>query len=73
MILLCRQAPATLLSHPSCQSNWLPELQRVVASINTTFSAAFADIGCAGEVRLDDGGGEDYDKYSIQVWLAISL
>jgi hypothetical protein len=44
---------------------WLPELQRVVGVINTSFGANFSQIGCAGEVAL--GTHEDYDKFSIQV------
>lgn len=47
-------------------ATWLPELQRVVASVNETFSAAFRDIGCAGEVALDTADGEDYAKFAIQ-------
>jgi len=34
---------------------WLPELRRVVETINVNFSASFARIGCAGEVALVEG------------------
>lgn len=51
-----------------CQTRWLPELQRVVAVINTSFSQNFSEIGCAGEVHLEEH--EEYDKFSIQVGLA---
>jgi hypothetical protein len=37
----------------------------VVGVINSSFSTNFSDIGCAGEVHLDQH--EDYDKFSIQV------
>ena len=39
----------------------------MVARINSAFTAAFEEIGCAGDVALDTGSGDDYDKYSIQV------
>eukprot|EP00879_Flechtneria_rotunda_P030740 GHRR01033413.1.p1 GENE.GHRR01033413.1~~GHRR01033413.1.p1 ORF type:complete len:1070 (+),score=417.49 GHRR01033413.1:424-3210(+) len=47
------------------KENWLPELQRIVGLINTSFSSNFSQIGCAGEVLL--GQHEDYDKFSIQI------
>jgi hypothetical protein len=47
------------------QANWLPELQRVVSLINSSFSTNFSEIGCAGEVALQQD--QDYDKFSIQV------
>ena len=54
--------------HPTAaQSAWLPELQRVVATVNETFSASFRDIGCAGDITLDTADGEDYAKFAIQV------
>lgn len=51
--------------HTHSQERWLPELQRVVGLINTSFASNFSQIGCAGEVLL--GQHEDYDKFSIQV------
>jgi hypothetical protein len=48
------------------QDAWLPELLRVVGTINTAFGIAFRDIGCVGEVALDQGNGEDYDKFAVQ-------
>ena len=39
----------------------------MVATINTTVSVAFSDMGCVGEVVLDESSGEDYDKYCIKV------
>lgn len=52
-------------SPPCRQARWLPELQRVVGVINSSFSTNFSEIGCAGEVLLEQH--EDYDKFSIQV------
>jgi hypothetical protein len=37
------------------ESDWLPELRRVIDAINANFSANFARIGCAGEVALVEG------------------
>lgn len=62
------EPPCSRASPPATpQASWLPELLDVVSSINTTFSASFADIGCAGEVALYTANGDDYDKYAIQV------
>ena len=58
--------PTHTHTHTHIQSSWLPELQRVVGCVNEAFGAAFRDIGCAGEVHLDEGGG-DYAKFSVQV------
>ncbi|KAI8465259.1 MAG: hypothetical protein J3K34DRAFT_92112 [Monoraphidium minutum] len=48
------------------KSTWLPELERVVARINTAFGAAFQEIGCAGEVHLNHAEG-DYEKFAIEI------
>lgn len=47
------------------RAQWLPELERLVGTINETFSANFRDIGCAGEVALVQH--EDYDKFAVQI------
>ncbi|KAG2501169.1 hypothetical protein HYH03_000984 [Edaphochlamys debaryana] len=47
------------------RGSWLPEIRRMVATINDSFSANFKLIGCAGEVRLQES--EDYDKYAIEI------
>ncbi|GFR42391.1 hypothetical protein Agub_g3263 [Astrephomene gubernaculifera] len=44
---------------------WLPEIQAMVSTINSSFSANFKEIGCAGEVRLHED--EDYDKFAIEI------
>ena len=31
---------------------WLPELEALIRAVNERFSAAFARLGCAGEVHL---------------------
>lgn len=47
------------------QGVWLPELQKMVEAINTTFTKNFASIGCVGEISLQDD--IDYDKFAIQI------
>lgn len=55
------------------KARWLPALLRLVARINESFSASFADIGCAGEVVLDEHDN-DFDKYAIVIrWVAPRL
>jgi chromosome segregation ATPase len=50
------------------KAEWLPELERVVSTVNAAFGAAFGEIGCAGEVVLDTaGGGDDFGKYAIRI------
>lgn len=49
----------------SLQDNWQPALQALVNSIGAKFSAAFDNIGCAGEVRISEH--EDYDKWAIDI------
>ncbi|XP_059044838.1 structural maintenance of chromosomes protein 5 [Achroia grisella] len=49
-------------------SQWLPPLLVLLGDINRSFGNMFAKMGCAGEIKLDKGGGdEDYDKYGISV------
>eukprot|EP00873_Tetraselmis_striata_P002062 jgi/Tetstr1/422326/TSEL_013169.t1 len=47
------------------KARWLPELQELVAKINTTFQINFSEIGFAGEVRLKED--DDFDKYEVQI------
>lgn len=47
------------------KAQWLPEIQAMVGIINQSFSANFARIGCAGEVRLREA--EEFDKYAIEI------
>jgi len=47
------------------KGQWLPELKGLVAKINETFRKNFAEIGCAGEVHLQED--EDFDKFEIQI------
>lgn len=51
--------------HMPLQAQWLPEIQAMVGIINQSFSANFARIGCAGEVRLREA--EEFDKYAIEI------
>lgn len=53
------------LVHFLPQGVWLPELQKMVEAINTTFTKNFASIGCVGEISLQDD--IDYDKFAIQI------
>jgi hypothetical protein len=71
----CHRPAFTLHAHtapvpapPPLQDTWLPELSEVVGRINTAFGRAFEEIGCAGEVALDDGGGgeDDFSGYSVK-------
>lgn len=47
------------------QDQWYPDLKATVQKINETFQHNFGDIGCAGEVNLEEH--EDYDKFAIQI------
>ncbi|KAF5831942.1 P-loop containing nucleoside triphosphate hydrolase protein [Dunaliella salina] len=47
------------------KQKWLPELQELVAHINSKFSQSFAGIGSAGEVSLREH--DDFDKYAIEI------
>ncbi len=57
--------PMVALIHMPLQAMWLPEIQAMVGIINESFSANFARIGCAGEVRLREA--EEFDKYAIEI------
>ncbi|KAM3956376.1 structural maintenance of chromosomes 5 [Aphomia sociella] len=49
-------------------SQWLPPLEQLLREVNHNFGDMFARLGCAGEIKLDKGGGdEDYDKYGIAI------
>ena len=47
------------------QAEWEPELDRIVADIDRCFGQNFAEMGCAGEVRLIKG--DDFQKWAVQV------
>lgn len=48
------------------ENQWLPALESLIAAVNERFSAAFARLGCAGEVRL--ARDEDhYEKWGIDI------
>ncbi|GLC34495.1 hypothetical protein PLESTB_001255100 [Pleodorina starrii] len=47
------------------QSVWLPEIRKMVSTINGSFANNFKEIGCAGEVRLHEDA--DFEKYAIQI------
>jgi len=47
------------------KSTWLAPLRTLIESINSTFKGYFAQINCAGEVRLVEN--EDFDKYAIEI------
>jgi hypothetical protein len=53
---------------PSVQElhgQWQPELTSIVEKVDKTFGENFAQIGCAGEVKLVVP--EDYDKAAINI------
>ena len=45
---------------------WLPNLRTLFGKVSTAFAAAFAGIGCAGEVKLTEAG-EDFAAYSVNI------
>ena len=45
---------------------WLPKLRELFGKVSTAFAAAFAGIGCAGEVKLTEAG-DDYAAYSVNI------
>jgi chromosome segregation ATPase len=45
---------------------WIPALERMISLIDERFSAFFAQMHCAGQVRLAPAGS-DYDKYSLEI------
>lgn len=44
---------------------WLPELEALIRAVNERFSAAFARLGCAGEVHL--ARDDNYEKWGIDI------
>lgn len=48
-------------------SRWLPALQRIVSTVNATFSANFRTVGCAGDVVLHEAPDEDFEHYAIEI------
>ena len=53
---------------PRCcalQADWLQTVSDMVTLINECFSVNFKEIGCAGEIRLQED--EDFDKYAIEI------
>lgn len=48
------------------EEEWLPQLRRITARINTTFGRIFAKIGCAGEVALHLDQ-RDYHQCSMNI------
>ena len=59
--------PPLCCCHPSLQSRWLPALQRIVSTVNATFSANFRTVGCAGDVVLHEAPDEDFEHYAIEI------
>lgn len=49
------------------KQEWLPELQRLVAVISSSFSESFRRVGCAGEVALVVPEDGDMSKFSIEI------
>ncbi|GJJ08189.1 hypothetical protein Clacol_002397 [Clathrus columnatus] len=49
------------------RNQWYPALTNLVTAIGEKFSAAFDNIGCAGEIRISEH--EDYDKWSIDIFV----
>ncbi|CAH2230286.1 jg20034 [Pararge aegeria aegeria] len=50
------------------KAQWLPSLEKLIQNINAKFSEMFANLNCAGEVKLvKDGSEDDFDKYGIDV------
>ncbi|WFD36657.1 Structural maintenance of chromosomes protein 5 [Malassezia cuniculi] len=49
------------------EARWLPELEKVIAHVNSRFGAAFQRMRCAGEVRL--ARDDSYDKWGIDIYV----
>lgn len=49
------------------QQQWLPELQRVVGVISSSFSESFRRVGCAGEVALVVPEDGEMSKFAIEI------
>ncbi|KAG8927168.1 Structural maintenance of chromosomes protein 5 [Tulasnella sp. 418] len=47
------------------EDKWYPALEDLVANVGTKFSAAFAGIGCAGEIQI--GKKESYKEWTIEI------
>ncbi|KNC83006.1 hypothetical protein SARC_04729 [Sphaeroforma arctica JP610] len=45
---------------------WLTPLNEIIQTINTKFSGFFEQLGCAGEVVLDDSP-DDYSNYGVEI------
>eukprot|EP00798_Chlamydomonas_sp_ICE-L_P021265 gene21265-28185_t len=59
------QREAILSGIEAKKALWLPEMRKLVHTINISFETNFKDIGCAGEVSLKED--EDYDKCAIEI------
>ena len=60
---------AVQLKMRDLRDSWLPELTRIVQQVNESFSANFAEIGCAGEVVLEEQSlqQEEWDKCALEI------
>eukprot|EP00238_Polyblepharides_amylifera_P012271 CAMPEP_0196576178 /NCGR_PEP_ID=MMETSP1081-20130531/5501_1 /TAXON_ID=36882 /ORGANISM="Pyramimonas amylifera, Strain CCMP720" /LENGTH=1016 /DNA_ID=CAMNT_0041894717 /DNA_START=240 /DNA_END=3290 /DNA_ORIENTATION=- len=47
------------------KEQWLLELRDIVQRMNVSFGASFEDIGCVGEVSLQEH--QDFDKYEMRI------
>ena len=49
------------------KKEWLPALKELIGGINENFSVKFAQVGCAGEVRLHEADDDAFDKFEIVI------
>ena len=59
-------------AHPFLQAGWLPEIQRMVKTVNSHFQRMLSGMGCNGQVSLYCGCPEfnscnAFDKYAIHI------
>jgi len=46
---------------------WLPKLEEVIDKINTSFEQYMANVGCAGQVKLEQK--EDFAEWAIEIFV----
>ena len=41
----------------------------MVDTVNENFKNNMADMGCAGEVKLNESAGEAYEQWKLEIWV----
>jgi chromosome segregation ATPase len=55
-----------VLQLESLHAKWLPLMQQITAKLNNSFATFMRELGCAGEVALQEDK-DDYDKWQLQI------